>query len=150
MYLEGFIVEMPLILFICLIQVNGFHMCSFFNNIKDGAYFFNCACALRISRYSGFLWVVPTDTLYRDIFARFKTMRRKHNLASAFWYPKRKLGVNMYFSEIIIKASIWRKMPYIALCFILNYSCCLIIKLNISLKDAPLPPIFSWIPVVHT
>ena len=27
---------------------------------KDGAYFCYCAYVMRISRYSGFLWVVPT------------------------------------------------------------------------------------------
>ena len=32
------------------------------NVIKDGAYFCYCSCVLRISRYSGFLWVVPTNT----------------------------------------------------------------------------------------
>ena len=29
---------------------------------KDGAYFCYCAYVLRISRYSGFLWVVLTNT----------------------------------------------------------------------------------------
>ena len=29
---------------------------------KDGAYYCYCAYVLRISRYSGFLWVVPTNT----------------------------------------------------------------------------------------
>ena len=30
--------------------------------LKDGACFCYCPYALRISRYSGFLWVVPTNT----------------------------------------------------------------------------------------
>ena len=30
--------------------------------LKDGAYYCYCAYVLRISRYSGFLWVVPTYT----------------------------------------------------------------------------------------
>ena len=30
---------------------------------KDGAYFCYCAYILRISRYSGFLWMVPTNTV---------------------------------------------------------------------------------------
>ena len=30
--------------------------------LKDGAYFCYCAYVLRISRYSGSLWVVPTNT----------------------------------------------------------------------------------------
>ena len=29
---------------------------------KDGAYYCYCAYVLRISRYSGFLWVLPTNT----------------------------------------------------------------------------------------
>ena len=32
------------------------------NYVKDGAYFCYYAYVLRISRYSGFLWVVPTNT----------------------------------------------------------------------------------------
>ena len=31
-------------------------------SIRDGAYFRYCAYVLRIPRYSGFLWVVPTNT----------------------------------------------------------------------------------------
>ena len=50
--------------------------------ITDGAYFCYCAYVLRISRYSGFLWVVATNT-------------------KCSWYPNRKLGVTMHFSEII-------------------------------------------------
>ena len=30
--------------------------------LKDNAYFFYCTYVLRIWRYSGFLWVVPTNT----------------------------------------------------------------------------------------
>ena len=30
-------------------------------SFKDGVYFCYCAYVLRISRYSGFLWVVPTN-----------------------------------------------------------------------------------------
>ena len=49
-------------------QVQGFSLplaepkkllCKF---IKDGAYYCYCAYVLLISRYSGFLWVVPTNT----------------------------------------------------------------------------------------
>ena len=60
---------------------------------KLGAYFCYYAYVLRISRYSGFLRVVPTNTgLY---FARFKTMRRKQNLAIALSIQKEN------FSEIL-------------------------------------------------
>ena len=30
--------------------------------VKDGAYYCYCAYVLRIARYSGFLWVVHTNT----------------------------------------------------------------------------------------
>ena len=48
-------------------------------NIKDpyGAYYCYCAYVLRISRYSDFLSAVLINT------ARFKTMWREQNLASA-------------------------------------------------------------------
>ena len=45
-----------------------------------------------------------TRVSYGDIFARFKTMKRKQNLASALGIQKRKGGgggVTMHFSEII-------------------------------------------------
>ena len=35
--------------------------------LKDGAYFCYCSYVLRISRHSGFLWVVPTN---KGIFLR--------------------------------------------------------------------------------
>ena len=47
--------------------------------IKDDAYYCYCAYVLRIARYSGLLRVLPTK--YRNIFARFKSIRRKQNLA---------------------------------------------------------------------
>ena len=59
----------------------------------------------------------------RDIFALFKTMWRKQNLASAFGIQKRKLGVAMHFSEIVKLQ--FGKMPNIALYFTAFY-CCLI------------------------
>ena len=52
--------------------------------IKDGVYFCYCAYVLRISRYLGFLWVVPPN-----------------ELSKCFQYPKRKFGVTMHFAEII-------------------------------------------------
>ena len=44
--------------------------------LKDGAYIWYCAYVLRMSRYLGFLWVVPTNT------------GRKQTLASALGIPK--------------------------------------------------------------
>ena len=76
-----------------------------------------CAYVLRISRYSGFLW---------DIFARFKTVRRKQNLASALGIQKKFGGNRAFFRDN--KASIWEgkkktknKTPYIALYFTLIF-----------------------------
>ena len=69
--------------------------------VKDGAYFCYCAYVLRISRYSDFLWVVPTN--YTGIFfARFKTLVRKQNSASAAGIQKENWGQPcIFFSEII-------------------------------------------------
>ena len=38
--------------------------------------------------------------LYRDIFARFKTMGRQQNLASDLGIQKKKLGVTTHFTDI--------------------------------------------------
>ena len=51
---------------------------------------------------------------YRDIFAHFKTMRRKQNLASDFGIQN--WGETMHFSEII-KLQFGKKVPCIALYF---------------------------------
>ena len=60
--------------------------------VKDGAYYCYCAYVLRISRHSGFLWVVPTNT---GIFLRGLKPQRKQNLASALGIPKENWG-NMH------------------------------------------------------
>ena len=60
------------------------------------------AYVLRILRYSGFLWVVPSNT---GIILR----------GLKLWYPKEKLGVTMHLSEIIKRQ--FGKIPYIALYF---------------------------------
>ena len=54
--------------------------------------------------------------LIQDIFARFKTMRRKQNLASAFGISKENWGVTRHFSAII-ELQFRKKIPYIALYF---------------------------------
>ena len=57
--------------------------------------------------------MVPTNTGI-FFFARFKTMGRKQNLASA----KGKFGLTMHFSEIIkLQFEKKKKTPYIALYF---------------------------------
>ena len=58
--------------------------------IKDRAYFCYCAHVLRISRYSGFLWVVRTNS--GIFFARLTTIRRKQNSASALDIQKENRG----------------------------------------------------------
>ena len=61
---------------------------------KDHAYFCYCAYFLPISRYLGFLRVVATNA---GIFLCGLKLCGE----SRTWYPKRKLGVTMHFSEII-------------------------------------------------
>ena len=69
-----------------------------FYTVKDGASFCCCAYVLRISRYSGFLWVVPTNT---GIFLRRLILCGKAKLSKYSWCPKGKLGGTMHFSEIM-------------------------------------------------
>ena len=73
---------------------------------------------------------------YRDIFAHFKTMRRKQNLASDFGFQKENWGEIMHFSEII-KLQFGKKRPTL-LCILLLFR---IIVAWLSLKNAWLPPI---------
>ena len=67
-------------------------------DFKDGAYYCYCPYVLRILGYSGFLWVVPTNT---GIFLRGLKLYGETELSKCFWYLIRKLGVTMHFSEII-------------------------------------------------
>ena len=81
--------------------------------LKDGAYYCYCAYVLRISRYSGFLWVVPTNT---GIFLRALKLCGESRAKQVLLVSKKKTGGNhAFFREN--KASIWKKMPYIALYF---------------------------------
>ena len=73
-----------------LINVFEINATKLIKEIKDGAYYCYCAYVLRISRYSDFLWVVLINT--EIFFARFKTMRRKQNLASALGIQKENWG----------------------------------------------------------
>ena len=61
---------------------------------------------LKLSKY--FLSMVPTK--YPSIFVWFMTMQEKQILARAIGNQKRKLGVTMYFSEII-KVQFGKKIP---------------------------------------
>ena len=99
-----------------------------YTSFKDGAYFCYCAYVLRISRYLGFLWVVPT---YIGIFlSGFKISGE-----SRTWYLKRKLGVTMPFSEII-KLQFGEKC-HTVLCILLL--CRIIVALIISKKCVVTP-----------
>ena len=76
------------------------------------------------------------DYYNRDIFAHFKTMQRKQNLASDFGIQKENWGETMHFSEII-KLQFGKKR-HTLLCFLLLFR---IIVAQLSLKNAWLPPI---------
>ena len=77
------------------------------------------------TRLSGFLWVVPTNT---GIFLRALIYAEKAKLSKWFWYPKRKVGVTMHFSEII-KLQFGKKR-HTLLCIALVFS--IIVVWNVS------------------
>ena len=64
---------------------------------------------LPILRYSGFPWVVPTNT------GIFKTMQRKQTLASAFGIQNENWGYAFFRDN---KASIWKKNAMLLHCFL--------------------------------
>ena len=70
---------------------------------------------LRISRYSGFSWWC---LLTQGYFCAVENYAEKAELSKCSWYPKRKLGVTMHFSEIT-KLQFGKKKitPYVALHF---------------------------------
>ena len=61
---------------------------------KDVAYFCYCAYVLRISRYSGFLWVMPINT---GIFLGSLKLRRKTRTQQVLLVSKMKIGGNHAF-----------------------------------------------------
>ena len=61
---------------------------------KDGAYYCNCAYILRISRYSGFLWVVPTNT---GIFFRSLNLCGESRTYQMLLVSQMKIGGNHAF-----------------------------------------------------
>ena len=77
-----------------------------------------CYCAyeyvLRISRYSGFLWVVPTNT---GMFLRGLKLCGKSRTRHVLLVSKRKIGSNHAFFRDI-KTSIWEKTPYSVHCLV--------------------------------
>ena len=82
-------------------------------SVKDSAYFCYCAYILHIAGYSGFLWVVPTNT---GIFLRSLKLCGESRTWQVLLVSKKKIWGNMHFSEII-KLQIGKKLPYIALYF---------------------------------
>ena len=62
--------------------------------LKDGAYYCYCAYVLRISRYSGFLWVVPANT---GIFLRGLKLCRESRTWQTLLASRKKIGGNLAF-----------------------------------------------------
>ena len=81
--------------------------------LKDGAYFCNCAYVLRISRYSGFLWVVPT---YIRIFLRGLKLCRESRTLQVVLVSIKKIGGSHAFLRDKL-SSIWEK-SHILLCIL--------------------------------
>ena len=68
---------------------------------------------LRILRYSGFLWVMPSNT---GIFLHGLKLCRESRTQQEFLVSKVKIeGNHAFFRDN--KASIWKRTPYIALYF---------------------------------
>ena len=86
---------------------------ALFAGLKDRAYYCYCAYVLRISRYSGFLWVAPTNA---GIFLRGLKLCGESRTQQVLLISKKKIAGNHAFFRDK-KASILNKTPYIALYF---------------------------------
>ena len=62
--------------------------------VKDGAYYCYCAYVLHIARYSGFLWVVPTNT---GIFLRGLKLYGESRTYQMPLVSQKKIGGNHAF-----------------------------------------------------
>ena len=62
--------------------------------VKDGAYYCYCAYVLRITRYSGFLWMVPTNT---GIFLRGLKLYGESRTYQMLLVTQKKIGGNHAF-----------------------------------------------------
>ena len=107
--------------------------------IKDGACYCYCAYVLRISRYSGFLWVVPTNT---GIFLRALKLCGENRTKEVLLVSKKKIGVTMHFSEIIKLKFGKKRHCFICYCFFR------IIVALLSQKKCVVPPF--WISIALT
>ena len=81
---------------------------------SGGAQFYYCTYVLHISRYSGFLWVVTTNT---GIFLCGLKLRRESRTWQVLLVSKINLGVTMHFS-VIIKIQFGKKR-HTLLCILL-------------------------------
>ena len=61
-----------------------------------------------------FLWAGPTNASI--FFCAVYSYAGKADLSKDYWYPKRKLGLTVHFSEITA-VQVGKKTSYIALCF---------------------------------
>ena len=62
--------------------------------LKDGAYYCYCAYLLHIARYSGFQWVVPTNT---GIFLRGLKLYGESRTYQMLFESQKKIGSNHAF-----------------------------------------------------
>ena len=69
-------------------------MWTYFSCLKDGAYYCYCAYVLRIARYSGFLWMVPTNT---GIFLRGLKLYGEWRTYQMSLASQKKIGGNHAF-----------------------------------------------------
>ena len=65
-----------------------------YESFKDGAYYCYCAYVLSIARYSGVLWVVPTNT---EIFLRGLNLYGEIRTYQMFLVSQKKIGGNHAF-----------------------------------------------------
>ena len=103
--------------------------------IKDGAYFCYCAYILHISRYSGFLWVVPTNT---GIFLCSLKLCGESRTYQGLLVSRKKIGgITIHFAEIMKLQ--FGKNRHTLLCILLLFR---IIVALLSLKKRPTTPNF--------
>ena len=88
--------------------------------IKDGAYYCYCAYVLHISRNSGFLWLVLTNT---GKFLRGLKLCGERRTQQLFLVFKKKIGGNHSFFRDNL-SSVLNRTPYIALYFNSFYKYC--------------------------
>ena len=94
--------------------------------------------------------MVPTNT---GIFCAVENYAEKAELSKCSWYPKRKFGVTMHFSEIMklqFGKNKSKKTPYIALYFTVLFCFVVVFKNNCCLISSCYPLIFFLDSNSHT